>query len=673
MKPHQNDRTRGKPTQRGSIMVLTLVVLFIVAGFVLAMVTVSSTGERMATINSKKVTARSLAEGAVELAKQWAQTEWANQGSAAVQAKAVSSLDQLSDKTKWSSLAIGGYQATYAMVRVPPVLTPTPTAASKVNYSADGYGWYVDGLDGVRTYHYLLAFYGHAEYTPKQTEGDSRTVMATTSRVVELQVTPLFQYAVFYNPDLEIQPGPNMTLTGRVHSNKDMFLSCGSGNTLKLDTDYVHAVGKIYDKRKDDGTANVGNILIKNLANLGDASTANDFQYTLPNGTVASSLMLNQAQMSAMGINTSSGFDSTFGGYDYNANGNLNDNKDWKPWGTQAMSMWGGTVQSSDMGVEKAEPPQQNLSLDMFAAKSGGDYIMTSPGVYVPVAPGTGDYVKGYFYSKAGLIIKDGAAYAPDGTNITSALIAGTLTTVNTYDAREGKTVPNTKIDVTKLKQSLAQAGSTGNLGLLKNNWNGLIYGTNTTATSSAPKGILLANGTELPDNPITGAKTGMTLATNLPAYVQGDYNTKVNGTSSPTNDPNYHKPAAVIADAVNLLSNAWNNSKTSASGLPTASATVFNTAMLSGITSTTGSQYSGGLENMPRFHEGWSGVNCTISGSFVNLWPSKIAKAPWVYGGNKYTAPNRLWDFDPNYKDYAKLPPFTPLMVITNEIIAQQ
>jgi len=55
-----------------------------------------------------------------------------------------------------------------------------------------------------------------------------------------------------------------------------------------------------------------------------------------------------------------------------------------------------------------------------------------------------------------------------------------------------------------------------------------------------------------------------------------------------------------------------------------------------------------------------------------VNLWNSKIAKSPWVYGGNKYTAPDRKWDFDPKYKDYTKLPPFTPVAVQMSDVAAE-
>jgi len=442
-----------------------------------------------------------------------------------------------------------------------------------------------------------------------------------------------------------------------------------------MDTDYVRAVGKIYRKRKDDGTPSTGTVLVKNFANMLDANPANDFQFKLPNGTTSASKMFSKVEMAALGMTTPYGFDAGFGGFDVNGNGSLGDASDWKPWGTQAMSFWGGTVQSSDMDVAKAEVPSQGVTIDPYTPKTGGDFneVPAGSGNFVAVPPGTGTYTKGFYNSKAGLSLKDTSLFAPDGTNVTSALLAGTITTVSIYDAREGKMVPQTKIDVGLLKQSLAQTGTGSALAKMKASWNGLVYATKSSATASAPKGILLANGSELPNNPLTNAATGMTVATNLPIYIQGDYNTKVNGVASATNDPAFHKPAAVIADAVNLLSNAWNNSKTATSTLPTASATTYNTAMIAGNTdSVPGTIYSGGLENLPRFHENWTGKNATIAGSFVNLWKSKIAKSPWVYGAPIYTAPNRLWDFDPNYKDYTKLPPFTPLAVQMHDVVTQ-
>lgn len=84
---------------------------------------------------------------------------------------------------------------------------------------------------------------------------------------VEMSVTfesalvPIFQFAVFYGNDLEIAPGPDMTLIGRVHSNGDLYIQ--SNTELKMDS-YLTASGKIRHGRKGAGSVGSGDVLVKN-------------------------------------------------------------------------------------------------------------------------------------------------------------------------------------------------------------------------------------------------------------------------------------------------------------------------------------------------------------------------------------------------------------------------
>jgi len=80
------------------------------------------------------------------------------------------------------------------------------------------------------------------------------------SQSYQVALVPLFQFAVFYNNDLEIAPGPAMALNGRVHTNGNMWLQ--SDNTLELDS-YVTAAGDIYHGRKGAGASGSGDVLIK--------------------------------------------------------------------------------------------------------------------------------------------------------------------------------------------------------------------------------------------------------------------------------------------------------------------------------------------------------------------------------------------------------------------------
>ena len=163
-------------------------------------------------------------------------------------------------------------------------------------------------------------------------------------------------------------------------------------------------------------------------------------------------------------------------------------------------------------------------------------------------------------------------------------------------------------------------------------------------------KGVQLVNGAELGSN--------LTVVTDGAAYVQGDYNTVSK------------KNAAVMADAVNLLSNAWDGSKV-AGTLPIADDTTFNTAIVTGNYVTEGAVYNGGLENLPRFHEAWSNKDCNINGSFVNSWESEFATGLWKYGSDRYKAPRRNWAYDTRFNSVANLPPFTPMAVTAKDVVS--
>jgi hypothetical protein len=141
--------------------------------------------------------------------------------------------------------------------------------------------------------------------------------------------------------------------------------------------------------------------------------------------------------------------------------------------------------------------------------------------------------------------------------------------------------------------------------------------------------------------------------------YVQGDYNSvsKI--------------PAAVMADSINVLSNAWADGNSAAAiSSRVASSTIINSAFLAGTDSTGGVEgaggqngyYNGGLENYPRFHENWSGKVLTYRGSFVSLGTPLHVNGRW--SAQSYNPPNRDWNYDTSFNNAANLPPITPRFV---------
>jgi hypothetical protein len=132
------------------------------------------------------------------------------------------------------------------------------------------------------------------------------------------------------------------------------------------------------------------------------------------------------------------------------------------------------------------------------------------------------------------------------------------------------------------------------------------------------------------------------------------------------------------MTDALNLLSNNWDDTTDQAKiddhgTKPGAAPTTYNMAYITGNQVTDPSQgrqgYNGGLENLPRFHENWGSSNpCRIRGSFVNLWESEYGTGRWYDA--VYSPPTRDWNFDSDFFDFNKLPPFTPYAVGTAQSV---
>jgi hypothetical protein len=279
------------------------------------------------------------------------------------------------------------------------------------------------------------------------------------------------------------------------------------------------------------------------------------------------------------------------------------------------------------------------------------------------------------YYDQAGIkvLIDSGnnvTVLKQDGTSAGNTLtdtIEGAITTGQTIqDNREGGTVRLVTLDVSALYNGGDYGPNSDNSKGLKG-FNGIIYILDTSATSSARRAIRLKNGSKL-------AAGGLTIASGNPIYVQGNYNTGAGTPPSNTGDPTNptvagytRQPAAIIADAVDILSNAWsdgNSTKSLANRV--ASNTTVNAAILAGIvpTGTVGSNYSGGVENFPRFLEDWTGKSFTYYGSMVELYPSQQATGIWG-SNNVYVPPNRNWYFDTNF--YSNPPKGS--LVLTNYV----
>ncbi len=88
------------------------------------------------------------------------------------------------------------------------------------------------------------------------------TITGAVAQDLQLATIPLFQFAIFYNMDLEINPGPDMTVKGRVHSNGMLYSQPGATLTFNGD---VTAVNKIVTTRMpgDPVSPGSGTIIFK--------------------------------------------------------------------------------------------------------------------------------------------------------------------------------------------------------------------------------------------------------------------------------------------------------------------------------------------------------------------------------------------------------------------------
>ena len=89
------------------------------------------------------------------------------------------------------------------------------------------------------------------------TLNSSESVSATVSQDFQLALIPVFQFAIFYNMDLEIHPGPNMDITGKVHSNADLYTAPGA--TLRYLSDVTFVGNYHRGRHPDDPSQALGN------------------------------------------------------------------------------------------------------------------------------------------------------------------------------------------------------------------------------------------------------------------------------------------------------------------------------------------------------------------------------------------------------------------------------
>ncbi len=478
------------------------------------------------------------------------------------------------------------------------------------------------------------------------TSGQLYTVSATVKQVVNATIIPLFQFAVFYNMNLEIDPGAAMVLKGPVFSNQGLW--AGTANVTFNST--VAAAGWIYDDatdptnddpwcsgKTDSGTPN---------GNFAFTPIAKEDSLTLPIGT-------NNNPASVEAIINLPGTNGAPNAYAYTTNGQM-----------YLFNQSDLIISNSPNGLANAKGT--NITIWFQDDQQANALTQVTQDSYVITNRGKGTVTPTNYVSSS---------------NATNVIYAGYsfVTNVSYYDYREGDTVQAVQVDVSKLNvwltNSRANGGNSINSTSFNDKGNGIrsiyVYNNVQPASGTLPA-VRLVNGAQLPatTDPSGSGRTtsGLTVTTPQPLYVEGNYNVQTatssaNASAGTTNTANTY-PASLMGDAITVLSGNWKDTYNSNTNLSARvpSATTVNAATLEGIVQSTNSNYSGGVENFLRLEENWSGVTLTYNGSIVVMFPSQYATNPWPgTGGNFYNPPNRNWAFDLNFTVPSKLPPLTP------------
>ncbi|HVR83225.1 MAG TPA: hypothetical protein VMU54_02870 [Planctomycetota bacterium] len=467
------------------------------------------------------------------------------------------------------------------------------------------------------------------------------------TREMELNNQSLLPFFAFYNGTLEFLPGPPFVGNGKIHTNSDLFIAGAGG--MDLNTDYIGAAGFIYRHRLDNGSYTQNS----NFLNIHPPySGTPPFGAANPAGSVGWSTSLES------------------GIYSPGPPPSEAPNSSWASGAAAAGLL--PTVQSGASRMDT--PPISSIQPPPATGGPGGNYYEWAKN---PTAS-SGSVA-------AGLIVSVDATGTMTATynsgsgpvDVTSALqSSGAITSSTIADNRQSQTTSaqTTVIDMGKLRSSgyLPKGGilytTDARNGLPTRDTSGNLVPP-VPPTGTPPAGFVFQNGKDLSTNTNPNIDA-INIVSNGPVYVKGDFNAPVSGETDPVTGLQYQKVnAAIIADAVNMLSNAWNNSKVPGGAPPTASATTYNFALVTGNVPTNGTQYSGGLENLPRFHENWSGVANNYRGSLINLWTSAIAKGAWGQN-NVYSPPNRNWDWDSSFgAGGTKIPGFPSAVSLSRTI----
>ena len=437
--------------------------------------------------------------------------------------------------------------------------------------------------------------------------------------------TSLFQYAIFYQGDLELAAGSNMTINGPLLTNGNAYIASQAADTVVIqDKIYYHGT---YNGSADAFTSGSDLNGTETFREPGLSSSGLVAPIFNPDPTSAAPS--DQNAQRALQVVQNQVTSSFLGG--------VNPGTDIAEY-PDAYKDLSGTPNANEVYRAVIAPPP---------TANDGSLISEDPVV-----------AAARMYNRAGLLITVNQSNLSDPSTITvhignssnpslydnkfSAYMASIVPSkrLAITDKRENGTINVTTLDVGALNTALTTLVASDTT--IASAYNGVVYMYDNT-NGGVGNGILVKNASTTPNfSDSSGNPMGFTVASNNGVYVQGDFNTTpitIGGTSGQTN------PSAILGDAITALSEGWQPAN---SALPyqnrqaTASTTTnalangtdgthggltINAAILTGNTPTNGTLVSsGGAQNLVRYLEDWWDPNLEVklNGSIGQLFTSK-------------------------------------------------
>lgn len=540
-------------------------------------------------------------------------------------------------------------------------------------------------------------------------------VEADVAAEFDVSYIPLFQFIAFYVNDLEIMPGADMRLHGRVHTNGNLYLNSDARLWIEdapasgITTVQASSKGNIYRGRKNDTTRCTGTVTVdkledkvapspdldpKDLACDGGTKKVPVAKLAEWKGSMVSeiqSISVPEPDIIAIGAGSFWERADLRIALRLNTPGQLPGAPAFLPHSIEVLDA------SGNRDAALTTLLQQFMTDNAYNA-ANSSIPGTRPIFYTDVPTGTGACT---CTNAAPNGCNNGASacYAPTipaGGAASNARVYATNMTGDLdyrrggfYNRREKKWMILLNVNVADLLDWNRRRPTSSRFFDPADTTDGgivlylTVLGPNSAGINNYGVRIFGSRNLWFPAVPSGGDPTGITVASDQAIYLLGDYNR-----GNTAAGDRVKQPAAVMGDSVNVLSeNYFNNgacgndcqsNRSLDDALRDAATTTINSAFLAGVDETTSGNYNGGLENYPRFHEDWGGGRqFNYRGSFVSLGTPRHVNGAWcgtggtnASGCNIYNPPNRNFDYDPAFNDVRNLPPLTPRFVYVQQVL---